>query len=291
MSCRCGRLVAAVLLAAAPLAGGRWLGRQVRRRFGVPPRRPKLTPGDATDVVLAGTNGRTLRAWLLGAGSSPAPAVVVMHGWGASAGDMLPAGRMLAEAGFPTLVVDARCHGRSDSDDFASMPRFAEDVETAVAWLRRQSYVDPERVALLGHSVGAGASLLAASRDPRIAAVVSVSSMAHPGRFMHAALVRQGVPRVLASGALRYVERVIGHRYDDFAPVRTIGQVHAPVLLVHGDADTTVPVSDARQLQDAGPPRTRLVVVPEAGHDDLEALQSVAGQVVAFLEAPTACAD
>lgn len=192
---------------------------------------------------------------------------------------------MLADGGFQTLVIDARCHGRSDSDDFASMPRFAEDVEAAVAWLRRQAYVDPDRIALLGHSVGAGACLLAASRESRIAGVVSVSSMAHPGRFMHAALVGQGVPRVLASGALRYVERVIGHRYDDFAPVRTIRDIHSPVLLVHGDADATVPVSDARRLRDACPTRARLVVVPDAGHDDLEALQSVAGQVLAFLEA------
>lgn len=89
--------------------------------------------------------------------------------------------------------------------------------------------------------------------------------------------------RHVASGALRYVERVIGHRYDDFAPLRTIRDSQVPVLLVHGDADTTVPVSDARQLQDAHPTRTRLVVVPNAGHDDLEALQSVADQVVAFL--------
>ena len=285
MPCRCGRLVAGLLLVAAALAVGRWLGQAVRCRFGMPPRRPELRPADAEDVVLEGANGRTLRGWLFSSGRSRSPAVVVMHGWGASAGDMLPAARMLADAGFHALVIDARGHGRSDSDDFASMPRFAEDVETAVAWLRRQPYVDPGRIALLGHSVGAGACLLVASRDPHIAAVVSISSMAHPGQFMHAALVRQGVPRVLASGALRYVERVIGHRYDDFAPVRTIRGIQVPVLLVHGDADATVPVSDARQLQDAHPTGTRLVVVPDAGHDDLEALQSVADQVVAFLQA------
>lgn len=45
--------------------------------------------------------------------------------------------------------------------------------------------------------------------------------------------------RHVASGALRYVERVIGHRYDDFAPLRTIRDSQVPVLLVHGDADTT----------------------------------------------------
>lgn len=238
-------------------------------------------------MELLGANGRTLRGWLFLPEGSDLPAVVLMHGWGASASDLLPVARTLAAEGFCSLVIDARCHGRSDSDDFASMPRFAEDVEAAVAWLRHRPQVDPLRIALLGHSVGAGACLLAATRDPDIAGVVSVSSMAHPGRFMHAALVRRGLPRLVASGALRYVERVVGHRYDDFAPVRSIADVRSPVLLVHGDADTTVPVSDARQLQAASATRADLVVVPGAGHDDLDALQTVAPQVVAFLRTAT----
>lgn len=283
-------LVLALAPMAAALPVGRWIGRTVRRRFGRPPRRPSLAPDDAQDVALAGANGRTLRGWLFRGDGSTRAAVAVMHGWGASAGDLVPAARMLAAAGLHTLVLDARCHGRSDSDDFASMPRFAEDLETGVAWLRAQSFVDPDRVAVLGHSVGAGAALLVAARDPRIAGVVSVSSMAHPGRFMQTALVRQRVPRPLASGALRYVERVIGHRYDDFAPLRSVTRIQSPLLLVHGDADTVVPVSDARLLQAAARTHAELVVVPDAGHDDLEALQTVAVQVLDLLRVATGSA-
>ncbi|GAB2740702.1 hypothetical protein GCM10027273_19180 [Nocardioides pakistanensis] len=259
----------------------------VRRRFGRPPRRWQTAPHDAIDVTLAGPNGRTLRGWLFPAEEIRSPAVVVMHGWGASAADMTPVARMLAAEGFSTLAVDARCHGRSDDDDFASMPRFGEDVEAAVAWLRDQAYVDPRRIALLGHSVGAGACLLAASRDPGIAGVVSVSSMAHPGRFMQAALAGRGLPSLLARVALRYVEAVVGHRYDDFAPVRSIASTRAPVLLVHGDADTTVPLSDAHLLRAASGTAAGLVVVPDAGHDDLDALRSVTPEVLGFLRAVT----
>src|SRR3546814_4494171 len=51
-----------------------------------------------------------------------------------------------------------------------------------IVWLRRQPSVDPERITLLGHSVGAGACLLAASRDPRIAGVVSRSEERRVGK-------------------------------------------------------------------------------------------------------------
>ena len=50
---------------------------------------------------------------------------------------------------------------------------------------------------------------------------------------------------------LRYIEWVIGYRFDDIAPVNTIQRVHCPVLLVHGAEDTTVPVSEAHAIHDA----------------------------------------
>lgn len=283
MHCRCGRLVAALLFVAAPLAGGRWLGRTVRRRFGMPPRRPELTPDDATDVVLDGANGQTLRGWLFGSGRSRAPAVVVMHGWGASAGDMLPAARMLADGGFPTLVIDARCHGRSDSDDFASMPRFAEDVDTAVAWLRRQPYVDPERIAsrTLGRRGG-----LPAGGQPRPEHRRSGQRLVDGApRPVHAR--RTGPPgRTPRPGERRAALRRAGDR----PPLRRVptgpdDQGHPQPCAArarrrrrHRARVGRTPASGC--LPDTT--RSRLVVVPGAGHDDLEALQSIAGQVVAF---------
>lgn len=284
---RRGSPLVMILFVAGLVTARRRLGQGVRRRFGVPPRRitPESPPEDAVDVAIAGPNGRTLRGWLLGAGRQPGPAAVVVHGWGANAGDMLPAARLLASADFAALVIDARCHGRSDGDDFASMPRFAEDVAAATAWLRRSAFADPRRVVLLGHSVGAGACLFAASKDPQVAAVVSVSSLAHPGRFMQSGLTRQGVPAPLARLALRYVERVIGHRYAEFAPVHTIPKVRAPILLIHGSADRTVPLDDAHELHAAAGGRAELIVVPDAGHTDVERLGSASGEVARFLNA------
>lgn len=63
----------------------------------------------------------------------------------------------------------------------------------------------------------------------------------------------------------RYIESVIGHRFDDIAPVHTIAQVKAPVLLVHGREDDVVPLACAEQLKAAASNAT-LLVVP--GHHD-----------------------
>lgn len=75
---------------------------------------------------------------------------------------------------------DARNHGQSDTHSFSSLPRFAEDLESVLEWLHTNHPTACEKLVLLGHSVGAGAVLLAASRRTDIAAVISVSAFAGP---------------------------------------------------------------------------------------------------------------
>lgn len=278
-----GLWLAALLAGMAPLL----LNAAIRRAL-APPRIPETeTPaalGLAWQAVRVPTaNGRCLGAWLIPAGDA-APALIVMHGWGGNAQMMLPLARPLHRAGFALLLVDARNHGMSDGDSFASLPRFAEDIEHAFDWLSRRPEADPRRIAALGHSVGAGAALLAASRRPEVAAVVSIAAFAHPQAMMRSWLAARRVPYwPLGWYVLRYVQRVIGHRFADIAPCRTIADVACPVLLVHGSGDATVPVDDALRIRagSAGG-RVELLIVP-GGHDDYPEAAGRIADIVAFL--------
>ena len=119
-------------------------------------------------------------------GAGERPAVILLHGWGGNAETLLPLARPLHEADFAVLLFDARCHGRSDEDSFTSLPRFAEDLEHAFDWLQRQRQVNHRQIAVLGHSVGAGAALLMASRRSEIAAVASIAAFSHPANIFDA---------------------------------------------------------------------------------------------------------
>ena len=52
---------------------------------------------------------------------------------------------------------------------------------------------------------------------------------------------------------------------ESFDPIHAIGQIPCPVLLIHGDADQTVPIDASRNLADAGPTAT-LIEIPDASH-------------------------
>lgn len=243
----------------------------------------------ACAVRIPGPGGPGLFGWLVmppeGNGravGAPVPAVLALHGWGGNAAMMQPVVPPLNAAGFAVLLVDARCHGLSDGETFTSMPRFAEDIAAGLAWLRRQPGIDADRLALIGHSVGAAATLLHASEHRDVRAVISLSSFAHPREVMRRFMAGKRVPYpVLGWYVMRHVQRVIGTGFDAIAPQRTIALARCPVLLVHGLQDATVPFDDARRLQ-AASAGARLL--PVAGDHDLsEALAPHAKELVGFL--------
>lgn len=257
-------------------------------------RAPRLahqrTPADvgltAQAVRLPIAQGKTLFAWFVPVPSqTPSPAVVVMHGWGANASLMLPALAPLHAAGFAVLLLDARCHGQSDGAPFTSLPRFAEDIEAGLDWLRQQALVDTGRLSVMGHSVGAGAALLCATRRADVRAVVSLSAFAHPREIMRSFLAEARIPYpVLGWYVMRHVQAVIGARFDDIAPLRSMTRLRCPVLLVHGTEDAVVPFADAQRLLAAGPPGLTQCLRVSGGHDPSEALAAHIPALMNFLQ-------
>lgn len=228
--------------------------------------------------------GRFLSAWLH-ARPERAPVLVAIHGWGGNADSLLPLAEPLDRAGYAVVLFDARCHGDSDEDDFASLPRFAEDLEAVLDALRGEPLIDARRIAVFGHSVGAGAAMLAASRRADIVAVVSLSAFAHPAEMMHRWLAGKGIRSswVLAV-LLAYVQRVIGFRFDDIAPLRVITRSSCPIMLVHGEDDAMVPVEDARRLFRAAGRANACLYLVAGRHDEFDEVGKHAGQIIGFLD-------
>ncbi|MEN8113500.1 MAG: alpha/beta fold hydrolase [Actinomycetota bacterium] len=264
------------LTAAAAFAAPRLF----RRAFEPPARANDGEPSDygldGSEMWIDGPNGRRLHGWWIPTTGS-ASAVIVLHGWGGNSSDMLPIGPGLFETGFHTLFLDARKHGQSDDEDFMSMPRFAEDLEAAVDVLLRRD--DVTGIGVIGHSVGAAASIYAASKNTAIGAVVAVASFAHPAEMMRENFP---FPEPVTWTILQVIERMIGHRYDDIAPRNRITEVAAPVMLIHGDADDVIPLKDSIDLHDRLP-TSKLVVVPDGTHSNLDAFEPYFPAVDDFL--------
>ena len=112
--------------------------------------------------------------YLAPAGAHEAPGVLVAHGFAGSRQLMLGYGYTLAHAGYAVLLWDFAGHGANPQPLASDSLQAA--VEAAYDVLIEQPEVDPRRLALLGHSMGSGAVMAAAIRDPdRYAATIAVS--------------------------------------------------------------------------------------------------------------------
>jgi pimeloyl-ACP methyl ester carboxylesterase len=238
------------------------------------------------EVKIRTAHDKNLFGWFIPAGER-APALAILHGWGGNAEMMLPLAKPLHEAGYALLLFDARCHGRSDGDSFASLPRFAEDLAHAVDWLQAQGEVDETRVGVIGHSVGAGAALLLATRRHDLAAVVSLAAFAHPAGMMRRWLKFKRIPFwPLGAYILFYVQRVIGYRFDDIAPARSISAVNCPVLLAHGTEDETVPISEAQKIHANRKNKQVHLLIMSGSHDEYGDMEQHIGKMIGFLDEP-----
>lgn len=74
--------------------------------------------------------------------------------------------------------------------------------------------------------------------------------------------------------------------YERWSSADVIQRVQAPVLILHGDADRTIPVAQGRTLFDAAREPKRLIVYPGGRHNDLR-LHGAGADAIAFIEALT----
>jgi pimeloyl-ACP methyl ester carboxylesterase len=104
---------------------------------------------------------------------TPAPAALLLHQNAGSGFDWRPFALSLQATGYSVLAVDMRGHGLTGG---SVNWRLAEsDAGALMEWLRQQPAIDPDRVAIVGASIGANLALRVCSADAACHAVIALS--------------------------------------------------------------------------------------------------------------------
>ncbi|RXZ80506.1 alpha/beta fold hydrolase [Paenibacillaceae bacterium] len=241
--------------AAAAAAAAVW-------KVGTISQKPRWLPNEAVpempyeEIAFASQQSK-LHGWLaIPQGANQCAAVVVAHGWGSNRSRVLRYVGPLFAQGYAVLLYDARSHGDSEAIHAPSGLMFRDDVRAAVDYLRGQPAVDPERIAVLGHSLGGYGALLALDKGLPVRAIVTDSSPLRIDTMVKAELKRKKLPGFPLATLIPMVWfRRAGidrseRRAADIPAIlaRNNSGRQVPVYMVHSLNDNFIPPDDLREL-------------------------------------------
>lgn len=273
-----------------------------------------MTAPEAAPFTLDLPGGRTLRGALhLPSGPPPFVPVVICHGFkGFMDWAFFPhLAELIAARGFAAVRFNFTGAGvRPGEDRVSDLEAFRDDtysreveeleaVLEAIADGLGDGRLTPTRIGLVGHSRGGGVALLAAAGErfrDRIGALVTWNAIGEVDRFtpeqkaiwrhdgeIEVVNARTGQRLAMGVGLLDDVER--NRAALDLAAAA--GRRAAPWLIVHGEADETVPVAEGRRLHAAAAPPAELLTIPGGGHT-FGAVHPFAGPAPALIQAMNA---
>ncbi|SEL50507.1 Lysophospholipase, alpha-beta hydrolase superfamily [Pseudoxanthomonas sp. GM95] len=218
--------------------------------------------------------------------AAPAPrgTVVLLHGWMMDGDSLMPWALQLAQAGYRTISLDLRNHGRSGTGPAGYGTREGEDVARVVGELRARGEIAGP-LYLFGVSYGAATAIFAAhDLGDQVTGVVAMESFANAGRG-----IRDMVPHMLASrpdtwktaattliaqatygrqnldAVIAAADAQLKLNLDDVDVAGALRDTPACVLIVHGRNDHHIPVAHGRMLA-AAAPRDAYLEVPGETH-------------------------
>jgi fermentation-respiration switch protein FrsA (DUF1100 family) len=201
------------------------------------------------EVQMRTSDGIDLFAWYK-APEHSAPLLIFFHGNAGSLASNLVRARRFADAGLGLLLVEYR--GYSGNAGTPSEEGFAKDAAAALAFASARG-IAPDRLVLYGQSIGTGVAVRAAAQNP-VGAVILESAYTSVSQ-----IAAQQFPYVPVRLLMR----------DPFDSLSRIGSIHAPLLLMRGLLDRTVPPWMGQAMFDAAREPKQLWTVPDGGHNDL----------------------
>lgn len=206
--------------------------------------------------------------WTKPAGDGPYPALLLIHGHqeqvrnGGEA--FVKTGRLgiLARQGYVAASLSQPGYGNSDGPPDYCGPVTQDAALVAMDFLRKQPFVNPNKVALYGYSRGAIVASMVAIRDPKLAAVVL-------GAGAYDFFSWYPTPLRGIDANIRQEAGTSAEAFRARSAIYHVEKIKTPVLLLHGAQDERIPVRQAEIFFEkvrANGIAVKMKIFPRAGH-------------------------
>ncbi|MDP4126417.1 MAG: alpha/beta fold hydrolase [Bacillota bacterium] len=210
-----------------------------------------------------------LSGWYLPAPQAKA-IIIEAHGYnGNRCNDKpeLPVAKALVEKGFSVLMFDFRDSGSSEGS-LVSVGDFEQrDLLGAVDYAKELGY---QKIGVIGYSMGAATSAIVAAQENDIQAIILDSPFADLKKYLEVNMPHwTGLPNFpFTPIIIEEIPLLTGINPERVSPIKAMESLtQKPILFIAGDADTTIPLENSKQLLEAvNNPKDELWIVHGAVH-------------------------
>ena len=203
-------------------------------------------------------------------GGDDRPIIVVVHGSGDNRAHpperMLGIAKDLVSYGYNVLMFDMRGHGESEGKHISAGYYERNDVLGAIDYIKQSG--TESKIGVLGFSMGAATSLMAAAESEEIDAVVADCAYADIVSIIESEFSkRSNLPKFFIPIILFVTRNIYDVDFTAIIPEEAVREISVPIFIIHGEQDDMVPVQHAYRLEEASRnPESKLWIVPEAQH-------------------------
>jgi len=201
------------------------------------------------EVRFKAIDGGTLSGWFIPSKDArlDAKTIVLLHGYPADKGDILPSLAFLNER-YNLFLFDFRYLGQSEGLYSTAGAKETDDLASAIEYLKSRGV---EEVGVWGFSMGGAVALMSIKKIPEIKAVVSEASYANLGlmarELYHLPLL--DYPLAWLTGV--WAKLFIGVNIDKISPADAVKNTKIPILLIHSKNDDVIPFKNAMLIEEA----------------------------------------
>jgi pimeloyl-ACP methyl ester carboxylesterase len=205
------------------------------------------------------------------------PVVLLVHGWGGHAGQMLALAEALAGHGLRPVLLEMPAHGRS-AGSVSNLPQFARAIDYVAARLQQEGH---SLRAVVAHSLAANAVAYSASRGLSVERLVLLAPPASPREYTRLFAHVFGLSERTRSAMQRRIETREGVLMPQFKPAAVGPRIRIPTLVVHDRGDSINRFADGQAYAHAirG---AELVATEGLGHRKILKDASVIARVALF---------
>lgn len=232
------------------------------------------------DVVFESTDNLKLSGWFVPHNKSK-DVIIVMHGYPANKADLLPIATFLNNK-YNVFLFDFRSFGKSEGSITTAGALEVNDLNGAINYLKNNKKI--KNIGLFGFSLGGAVAIMSNSKD--VKAIVADSSYASLDRMVkqqYKIFSFLKYPFVFLTKL--YGKLFLGIDINKVSPLNDIKNVNTPILLIHAEKDSQIPVENSILL-DKNAKNSELWIIENADHGQNYALmrEEYEDRVLGFFE-------